>query len=127
MNSLKATTLWLLYSIGAIALAHPDSNINKLKTLTLSKPSETKILNRRASDQCSGDCVTCFGAGYQLCASSSSNCYKPGDSVYGEASCSASGSINIPSVPDFCTDGGCEACFGSGECYERRMADKHFC
>lgn len=120
MTPLKATALWLLYSLGAIALAHPDSNDTRLKSLTLSSSSKsgTKSLNRRQSDQCSGDCATCFGEGFQLCASSSSICYLPGDSIYGEDSCSGTSAIDVPSEPELCTDGGCAACFGSGECCE---------
>jgi hypothetical protein len=67
MSPLKATTLWLLYSLGALALAHPDSNDTKLKTLTLPDNNNpgTKILNRRASDDefCTdGGCAACFGS-----------------------------------------------------------------
>lgn len=128
MTNLKATTLWLLYSLGATALAHPDS---KLKSLTLPSGLETKGLHRRASDTCSGDCVTCFGKGYQPCSSLSSICFKPGDAVHGQESCSGTGSINVPSVPDICFDGGCSACFGSGE-YEGwnktcRLSGRNIC
>jgi hypothetical protein len=66
MSPLKATALWLLYSLGALALAHPDSNDNKLKTLTLPDNNPgSKILNRRASDEdlCTdGGCAACFGS-----------------------------------------------------------------
>ncbi|KAM0697421.1 hypothetical protein Q7P36_002274 [Cladosporium allicinum] len=107
MSPLKATTLWLLYSLGALALAHPDSNDTKLRAPALPKTSAAKVLNRRASDECTGDCATCFGSGFQLCASSSNTCYKPGDLVYGVDSCSGVGSSDVPTEPDVCTDGGC--------------------
>ena len=113
MSPLKATTLWLLYSLGALALAHPDSNDTKLRAPALPKNSAAKVLNRRASDECTGDCATCFGSGFQLCASSSNTCYKPGDLVYGVDSCSGVGSSDVPTEPDVCTDGGCAVCFGS--------------
>lgn len=114
MSPLKATTLWLLYSLGALALAHPDSNDTKLRAPALPKTSAAKVLNRRASDECTGDCATCFGSGFKLCASSSNTCYKPGDLVYGVDSCSGVGSSDVPTEPDVCTDGGCAVCFGSG-------------
>jgi hypothetical protein len=126
MPTLKATTLWLLYSLGVTALAHPDSNDTGLKRLTLSNNEESKILNRQASDQCTGDCETCFGAGFQLCASSSIICYLPGDAVYGEESCSASSGSDTSTSPsstdysspitDTCDNGGlsCDYCFGGG-------------
>jgi len=126
MPTLKATTLWLLYSLGVTTLAHPDSNDTGLKRLTQSNNEGSKILNRQASDQCTGDCATCFGAGFQLCPSSSSVCYLPGDAAYGEESCSASsgsGTSTSPSSTDYsspttdtCANGGlsCDYCFGGG-------------
>jgi len=130
MSSLKATAIWLLFSLGVAALAHPDT---KFKTLSLPVPNglEAKGLHRRVPETCSGDCITCFGAGYELCPSSSSICYLPGDSLHGEESCSGIGSIDIPSVPEFCSEGGCETCFGSGECEGRgphvHVAKKELC
>jgi hypothetical protein len=47
MLTLKATSLWLLYSLGVTALAQPDSGGTGLKRLTLSNNNEeTKILSR---------------------------------------------------------------------------------
>jgi hypothetical protein len=123
MLTLKATSLWLLYSLGVTVLAQPDSGGTGLKRLTLSNNNEgSKILNRQASDDCFGDCETCFGAGFQLCASSSSICYLPGDALYGEESCSGTDAIDTSSTDssfpteDTCDNGGlsCAYCFGEG-------------
>jgi hypothetical protein len=114
MAPLKTTTLFLLYSLGALALAHPDSDSTKPKALSpLNQIPAAKTLNRRASDECTGDCATCFGSGFELCASSSTVCYLPGDSVYGEDSCTGASSSDVPTEPDVCNDGGCAVCFGS--------------
>ena len=123
MLTFKATCLWLLYSLGATALAQPDSGGTGFKRLTLSNNNEgSKILSRQASDDCFGDCETCFGAGFQLCASSSSICYLPGDALYGEESCSGTDAIDTSSTDssfpteDTCDNGGlsCAYCFGEG-------------
>jgi len=94
MLTLKATSLWLLYSLGAIALAHPDSDNTGFKRLTISDNNPgTKLLSRQASDTCSGfSCETCFGAGFEPCDSSSTICYLPGDALHGEEGCSATDS-----------------------------------
>ena len=39
-----------------------------------------------------GDCESCFGAGFQHCPGSTSQCYKPGDTVSGLETCHSSGS-----------------------------------
>jgi hypothetical protein len=122
MLTLKATSLWLLYSLGAIALAHPDSDNTGFKRQTLPNNNPgTKLLSRQASDTCSGSCETCFGAGFELCDSSSTICYLPGDALYGEESCSATGTIDTSSdssfpTTDTCENGGlsCAYCFGEG-------------
>jgi hypothetical protein len=123
MLTLKATSLWLLYSLGVTVLAQPDSGGAGLKRLTLSNNNEeTKILSRQASDDCFGDCETCFGAGFQLCTSSSNICYLPGDAAYGEESCSGTDAIDTSSTDssfpteDTCDNGGlsCAYCFGEG-------------
>jgi hypothetical protein len=121
MFTLKAVSLWLLYSLGVIATAHPDSNDLGLKRLTLFNNEGTKLLSRQASDTCSGSCETCFGAGFELCDSSSTICYLPGDALYGEESCSATGTIDTSSdssfpTTDTCENGGlsCAYCFGEG-------------
>jgi len=122
MLTLKATS-WLLYSLGVIATAHPDSDNTGFKRLTLPNNNPgIKLLSRQASDTCSGSCETCFGAGFELCDSSSTICYLPGDALYGEESCSATGTIDTSSdssfpTTDTCENGGlsCAYCFGEGQ------------
>jgi hypothetical protein len=110
MSPLKATTLWLLYSLGALALAHPDNdNDTRLKTLTLPANNPgAKILNRQASDVPTTDtcengglsCEYCFGEGNIACPLSDGYCYDPSDSTnicpedVGSDSASGSGSTS---------------------------------
>lgn len=112
MGGLKSTFLWLLLSSAVATFAHPDHGLQSLHLDTIEKRElDTFSLHKR----CVGSCTECFGDGYQECASSSSICFKPGDSQHGEETCSSSGTT-IPTVPslDYCSDGSCEMCFGSG-------------
>lgn len=112
MIGLKQTWLWLLLSVTAATFAHPDHGLQSLHLNTIEKRQlDAPTLHKR----CSGSCEECFGQGYQECASSSSICFKPGDSLHGEETCSES-STTTPTVPitDYCSDGSCEQCFGTG-------------
>ena len=132
MFTLKATSLWLLYSLGVIATAHPDSDNTGFKRLTLFNNEGTRLLSRQASDTCSGSCETCFGAGFELCDSSSTICYLPGDALYGEESCSATGTIDTSSdssfpTTDTCENGGLSCAYCFGEAYISCPGAAYYC
>jgi hypothetical protein len=115
MGGLIPKCLLLLLSLTAVVSAHPDS---KLQSLHLTGKEKRELDTLGLQKRCTGSCSECFGDGYQECASSSSICFKPGDAQHGEDTCSSSGTVDstTPTTPtsDFCTSGGCAACFGDG-------------
>lgn len=115
MGSLKPMFLCFVLSLAVATFAHPDHGLQSLHLDTIDKRGlDTFSLHKR----CIGSCEECFGEGYQECASSSSICFKPGDPQHGEETCSTSGTTDstVPTAPiiDYCGQGDCEACFGTG-------------
>lgn len=111
MGGLKPTCLWFLLSLTVATFAHPD---HRLQSLHLNTIEKRQLAAPTLHKRCSGSCEECFGQGYQECASSSSICFKPGDSLHGEETCSDSGTIPTVPITDYCSDGSCEQCFGTG-------------
>lgn len=123
MAYIKLTSFWVVLSLAAISLAQLDSPLQSLHLNNIEKRQPEFQDTLGLQKRCSGDCVTCFGAGFQECASNSYICFKPGDAEHGEDSCTGTGTGSSdttnntsPSVPtsESCSKGDCQACFGSG-------------
>lgn len=76
----------------------PNGSIQALHN-TLDVAKHLIFSHDLAKRQCRGNCVTCFGPGYQFCPGSGMDCYLPGDEDYGIEMCSNSedGSSDTPS------------------------------
>lgn len=119
MAYLKLTSFWVVLSLAVVTLAQLESPLQSLHLNNVEKRQLESQDTLGLQKRCVGDCVTCFGAGYQKCASNSYICFKPGDAEHGEDTCTGSFDITnftLPSVPtfDFCYKGDCQTCFGSG-------------
>jgi len=103
MNSFRSTSFCLLVSMAIAISAHPNPELQALRLHTVEE-IEPEVLGLQGRDFnytvptlpsfcfTGGDCVDCFGAGYQLCPDSGIDCYKPGDSQHGLDTCPSQGS-----------------------------------
>jgi hypothetical protein len=115
MNSFGSTSFSLLVSMAITISAHPDPELQALRLHTVEK-IDPEVLGLQERDFnytvptlpsfcfTGGDCVDCFGAGYQLCPDSGIDCYKPGDSQHGLDTCPSQGSGSTASTSTTTSD-----------------------
>jgi hypothetical protein len=110
MDSLKTVCFCFIISLKVATSAHSDSELRSLYLQSIEKRElevfglQERDFNYTVPRFCfeGGDCVDCFGAGFQLCPDSEDHCYKPGDSRSGFDTCpsSESGSDGSTSTTD---------------------------
>ena len=74
MAYLKLTSFWVVLSLAAVTLAQLESPLQSLHLNNVEKRQLESQDTLGLQKRCVGDCVTCFGAGYQECASNSYIC-----------------------------------------------------